>query len=889
MALGSLKKHEIDVKKNLRNLENRNKSLNLSYQESPNKKVHHSKRLALFAKQKLNELLEIKDGFNQDYTSFIKDSNQQSQMMNRNGLMKDTQNSFQEKKKLNISNSQMKLQILQQNIKNGFVSEEQIKNRSRPQTSMASRFLLTTAKSQIQNQDRSFQGTAQKGEYKNLMNERLSTNKVPTQNPNEEFSRLHSQIMSDSSILQYQTQSMLISNNESRIQKLKDLISRQNTNTLNQNRASFVEQQLDQKMKQVFNAEDRVVVNVNTNGYKRKYQIDQHSLTKQSTITKHEDLSQLIQNPESSIMSKQSSPNLRNMISKKHYHSSLLGSKEQLRSISAIANKRQRRKNSDIKDFYITGIIDSGLPDRIHVRKESDSESEDEKELRLKNQERLNDLKYQVQVNLNQEYKRHKLALGSLKMLRDLQLEWDIAFQDDTIPHKTVLKFMNQKEMSLYFEISDQLTKKLESRGDIKAFDKLEFIREMKDIAKVSRDFLSFLRDQDTHKNVEGIQENNQNRGLIRAYLFDSLWKNLMMTIDDTINHVETTATDRAQKALKKFQGDQKQQQSIIDDLKLQMIQLKASQKIQLDIINAKMNRLAQERDNCLRAIQDYRDEVGQLTNFNQRDRALGEMKEAYNQISDLINQSENERSKQMTTISQFLGMLEIGSKSNKKLEQEIQTDLSLIGGQERGIITQLDAAKLQNLGKNSITRFIDTQAKLKDSTLDDVVKQLNYILTEKARKDLIDKKQNKRITNIVDFACGVTLTNSNSYKGSKQQLYSYIQKLNELPEMNFVIGRVLGVNSFQKLSDGLIDAFLQHRLLFIDKVEAPQNSASQLILNGNGQVDYKGIIDFILDQYSFVIIKLFINVFRIIDFVNLYWRIYIQEIKMSIRQQKDI
>jgi len=38
-----------------------------------------------------------------------------------------------------------------------------------------------------------------------------------------------------------------------------------------------------------------------------------------------------------------------------------MSSKEQIRAISSALGNKRNRKNSDIKDFYITGIIDSGL------------------------------------------------------------------------------------------------------------------------------------------------------------------------------------------------------------------------------------------------------------------------------------------------------------------------------------------------------------------------------------------------------------------------------------------------------------------------------------------------------------------------------------------------
>jgi hypothetical protein len=57
-------------------------------------------------------------------------------------------------------------------------------------------------------------------------------------------------------------------------------------------------------------------------------------------------------------------------------------------------------------------------------------------------------------------------------------------------------------------------------------------------------------------------------------------------------------------------------------------------------------------------------------------------------------------------------------------------------------------------------------------------------MMTEKVKKDLIEKKGSKTaggsaaskpITSFTDFMCAVTLTNTNSIRGSRTQLNDYI------------------------------------------------------------------------------------------------------------------
>lgn len=66
----------------------------------------------------------------------------------------------------------------------------------------------------------------------------------------------------------------------------------------------------------------------------------------------------------------------------------------------------------------------------------------------------------------------------------------------------------------------------------------------------------------------------------------------------------------------------------------------------------------------------------------------------------------------------------------------------------------------------------------------EETIKQFGYMMTEKVKKDLIDKKSAKSsigttasrpITSFTDFMCAVTLTNTNSMSGSRIQLEDYL------------------------------------------------------------------------------------------------------------------
>ena len=76
----------------------------------------------------------------------------------------------------------------------------------------------------------------------------------------------------------------------------------------------------------------------------------------------------------------------------------------------------------------------------------------------------------------------------------------------------------------------------------------------------------------------------------------------------------------------------------------------------------------------------------------------------------------------------------------------------------------------------NNLSRIMQelVQIEKKDInvSMDDCMKQFGYIMTEKVKKDVIEKKSSKTsskfVTSFSDFLCAVILTNTNSVNGSR-------------------------------------------------------------------------------------------------------------------------
>lgn len=94
--------------------------------------------------------------------------------------------------------------------------------------------------------------------------------------------------------------------------------------------------------------------------------------------------------------------------------------------------------------------------------------------------------------------------------------------------------------------------------------------------------------------------------------------------------------------------------------------------------------------------------------------------------------------------MSELIGMLDFGTKRNPKLTDCNQTDLSLVPGPWTTL--QLDSS-LQATKLTSLGLMLGDKRPLKEETpltSEEVVKQFSYIMTEKVKKDQLDKKAGK-------------------------------------------------------------------------------------------------------------------------------------------------
>ena len=133
--------------------------------------------------------------------------------------------------------------------------------------------------------------------------------------------------------------------------------------------------------------------------------------------------------------------------------------------------------------------------------------------------------------------------------------------------------------------------------------------------------------------------------------------------------------------------------------------------------------------------------------------------------------------------ISNLMKILDTGTKRHPKQDSMMQTSLSLLPDPSSIINYTLDQS-LNELKLNNLARMMSdysNSTSLKnygmEVTQEDTIKQFSYMMTEKVKKDLIEKKgakstmgstANKHITSFTDFMCAVTLTNTNSINGSR-------------------------------------------------------------------------------------------------------------------------
>ena len=173
----------------------------------------------------------------------------------------------------------------------------------------------------------------------------------------------------------------------------------------------------------------------------------------------------------------------------------------------------------------------------------------------------------------------------------------------------------------------------------------------------------------------------------------------------------------------------------------------------------------------------------------------MGGVSDAMGKVSEYIANNEDQRNQQMMMISKLMRMLDTGTKRHPRQDTTIQTDLSLLNaGACSNILSMATDNQLNELKMNNLYRIMQevVQIEKKDInvSMDECIKQFGYMMTEKVKKDVIEKKGpkasaggNKTVTSFQDFICAVTLTNTNSVSGSRLQLSHYLHRIHQMSQ----------------------------------------------------------------------------------------------------------
>ena len=122
--------------------------------------------------------------------------------------------------------------------------------------------------------------------------------------------------------------------------------------------------------------------------------------------------------------------------------------------------------------------------------------------------------------------------------------------------------------------------------------------------------------------------------------------------------------------------------------------------------MNERMDRLTEERNNCLQSIQEYRAEIARLTDPNSRGDLIGGVNEAMSKVSEYIANNEDQRNQQMMMISRLMKMLDTGTKRHPKQDSTMQTTLNLVPN-PLSLISYTADSTLNDLKLKNLTRLL--------------------------------------------------------------------------------------------------------------------------------------------------------------------------------------
>jgi hypothetical protein len=117
----------------------------------------------------------------------------------------------------------------------------------------------------------------------------------------------------------------------------------------------------------------------------------------------------------------------------------------------------------------------------------------------------------------------------------------------------SILKFNNHTNLTLFYEIDDLLKKTVDAKN-VETVDQRTINEGMRQRMVASRNFLTHLRTR-------------EDGGLEDAFLFERLWKCVLLKIDDSLHLTEQVAEKKAADEVRKIQKDQDQYEHTIEAL----------------------------------------------------------------------------------------------------------------------------------------------------------------------------------------------------------------------------------------------------------------------------------------------------------------------------------
>ncbi|CDW79204.1 UNKNOWN [Stylonychia lemnae] len=233
--------------------------------------------------------------------------------------------------------------------------------------------------------------------------------------------------------------------------------------------------------------------------------------------------------------------------------------------------------------------------------------------------------------------------------------------QEESIPSDNINYSTTKRLSAIYYEAKMYLEKMIKKK-EIQNIKQEEMDVNLEQLRIFFLDVFKMFQQL-----MKGLKYQEEKPDVMPAFILDYLFKIIMMKVDDIIQNNQRVINQAIE--MQKFQVKQlkKEAENEMESMNNQIQLLRKQHAEKYKIMKEKLETAYSDTQRYKDMFHEVENELSQLTDFDKRNARMEDLKDSYNEINQLIMESEDQKLKQIAALEQYTQMLDFGMGFGKK------------------------------------------------------------------------------------------------------------------------------------------------------------------------------------------------------------------------------